>query len=249
MSLRPQVWASQQHDSVVSDDAHTAAANSLSPDSRRSGNAISRSSSHSAQPAPDSLGVSVTAASAEQQSASQPQPRRQRTDGLAVYAGRTSAQRQFLEATLSHGDGSNSPDGTRWRKDDGSMAIRTSIAPSDARQRSHSFAARPDARLLLDAIEPASLQRGSTAPASRHMLAVETPPFAISPAQSGVRVDSPSLRINGAPTQLFQIDFGKATAELNPIRLFTVTGAVECATTPFTPLSPGHASVLVCCVH
>ena len=72
----------------------------------------------------------------------------------------------------------------------------------------------------------------SGARVGRQMLAAETPPFAVSPAQSGVRIDSPALRMNGAPTQLFQIDFGKATAELNPIKLFTITGALECVSGP-----------------
>ena len=77
--------------------------------------------------------------------------------------------------------------------------------------------------------EPSGL-RGVNAAAGRQLLAAAAPPpFTVSPAQSGVRVDSPELRMNGAPTQLFQIDFGKATVELNPIKLFTITGAVECA--------------------
>ena len=63
--------------------------------------------------------------------------------------------------------------------------------------------------------------------AGRQLLADGALPFTVSAAQSGVRISSPQLRINSAPTQLFEVDFGKATVELNPINLFTITGAVE----------------------
>ncbi len=73
---------------------------------------------------------------------------------------------------------------------------------------------------------------GSDAAGGRQLLATEAPPFTVAPAQSGVHITSPQLRINSAPTQLFQIDFGKATTEVNPINLFTITGAVECGLSP-----------------
>ena len=100
-----------------------------------------------------------------------------------------------------------------------SEAMRTSPALSSLRQPYVADA---------DASEPDGKQ-GSGSAARRQLLAAASPPFTVSPAQSGVRIDSPELRMNGAPTQLFQIDFGKATVELNPINLFTITGAVECA--------------------
>ena len=193
-----QVRSSQQYERVELDDAHTAAAYSLSPDSRSGGNAAS---SHSAQTASDPDASPRTAANSRQHSGGDPQG--------------------------------------RWQTGQ-SLPARARQSPSGSRQQRRQQVARHDARLpvaALDAHEPRGLRVASTA-AGRQLLAdAASPSFTVSPAQSGVRIDSPELRMNGAPTQLFQIDFGKATTELNPINLFTITGAVECAsdTNPSVP--------------
>ena len=70
--------------------------------------------------------------------------------------------------------------------------------------------------------------QAASAAHARQLLATGAPPFTVTPAESSVHISSPQLRMNSAPTQLFEIDFGKKTVELNPINLFTITGAVEC---------------------
>ena len=193
----------QQRESVELDAAHTTAGHSPSPDSRTGGDAAF---SLSAQTAPDSAGNPRTAADSKQHAAGDPQQRWQAEQSARVS--QLSAQQHTPAGTLS------SRDAAYRIQQQGSQAAESRLADAQ-----------------LQAAHEVSGYGRVKAATGRQLLAdaASQPPFTVSPAQSGVCIDSPELRMNGAPTQLFQIDFGGATKELNPINLFTVNGAVECA--------------------
>jgi hypothetical protein len=166
----------------------------------------------------------------------------QHGESQAERGRRGNAQHAPSGAALTHQDASGAVvNAQRWQDE----AFRTPQAFSAARSREkQSYWAADDRRTQhgqprLDtsarpaALEVASRQGlegsmiGRDSVTGRQLLATGAPPFTVTPEQSGVRIASPELRINTAPTQLFQINFGNATAELNPINLFTITGAVE----------------------
>ena len=180
--------------------------------------------------------------SSEQHSAVQAVRQWRRHDSLAVPA------RQGNTAVpLAHQDASGVASQMQRRLDEASKATQAVIA--DRTRGPHSELAATDrpikhgkVRRGMPGLEAASYYTswqaskttlsGRDAPSGRQLLATEAPPFTVSPAQSGVHITSPQLRINSAPTQLFQIDFGKATTEVNPVNLFAITGAVECGLPP-----------------
>ncbi len=224
---RLQVLSVQQRNSVELDAAHTTAALSLSPDSRTGGDAAS---SLSAQTAPDSAWIPQTAADSRQHAAGDRQRRWQAGQGLPVLTSQRSEQQRTPAGTLSSRVAAAAYSDRRQQENDASRTYRASSAYRIQQPGSQTAETRPDDPRPERAYELSGLRRVSAA-TGRQLLADATPqpPFTVSPAQSGVRIESPELRMNGAPTQLFQVEFGKATKELNPINLFYITGAVECA--------------------
>ena len=217
----PQVQSPRQRESVEFDGAHTTAALRPSPDSRTGGVAAS---SLSAQTASDSTWTPRTATDSKQHTAGDPQRRWQADQ---------SAQQHVPAATLSSRIAAEAYSERRRQGTNGLQPSLTSSAHRIQQQGSHRGGAQPDDPRPQRAYELSGLP-GVSAATGRQLLAdaASQPPFTVSPAQSGVRIDSPELRMNGAPTQLFEVDFGKATVELNPINLFSITGAVECALRP-----------------